>query len=73
MYFDDHNPPHFHAIYNGAEAEVGIESIGLLHGGLSRRALGMVKEWAAAHQQELATNWELMRNNQPPNRIAPLN
>ena len=27
MYFDDHNPPHFHAIYGEAEAELGIEPI----------------------------------------------
>ena len=29
MYFDDHNPPHFHAIYGGAEAEVGIDPVAL--------------------------------------------
>ncbi len=73
MYFDDHNPPHFHAIYNDAEAELDIEKISLLRGRMSRRALGMVIEWATAHQQELLANWELMRSNQPPNRIAPLN
>jgi hypothetical protein len=33
MYFDDHNPPHFHAIYGDAEAEFGIEPIALLGGG----------------------------------------
>ncbi len=27
MYFDDHDPPHFHAIYAGAEIEVGIEPL----------------------------------------------
>ena len=25
MYFDEHNPPHFHAIYAGAEVQVGID------------------------------------------------
>ena len=29
-------------------------------------------EWAAAHQEELLANWELMRNDQAPIRIAPL-
>lgn len=33
MYFDDHNPPHFHAVYGDAEAELGIEPIALLRGG----------------------------------------
>ena len=36
MYFDDHNPPHFHAIYAGSEAEFGIEPIGMLEGELPR-------------------------------------
>jgi hypothetical protein len=32
----------------------------------------MVMEWAAEHQNELMANWELMRNDQGPNRIDPL-
>lgn len=72
MYFDDHNPPHFHAIYSDFEAELGIEPIALLRGRFARRALSMVMEWTAEHQQELVANWELMRNDQAPNRIDPL-
>ena len=26
MYFDEHNPPHFHAVYAGNEAQIGIFS-----------------------------------------------
>ncbi len=72
MYFDDHNPPHFHAIYGSAEAEVGVDPIALLRGRFPRRALGMVMEWAAVHQRELLDNWNLLRNDRAPNRIAPL-
>ena len=72
MFFDEHNPPHFHAIYAGEEAEVGISQIALLRGQLPRRAIGMVMEWAVAHQRELLDNWELLRNDQPPRSIAPL-
>jgi len=39
---------------------------------LNRRALGMVLEWAAAHEQELLDNWALLNADQPPNRIEPL-
>ncbi len=28
-YFDEHNPPHFHAIYAGNEAQVAIERQGM--------------------------------------------
>ena len=72
MYYDDHNPPHFHAIYAGNEVEVGINPLTVLRGGLPRRALGMVLEWAASHQQELLANWSLLNNDQPPNRIEAL-
>jgi hypothetical protein len=53
MYFDDHNPPHFHAIYAGNEAEIAIEPIEILEGKLPARAASMVFEWAALHQREL--------------------
>ncbi len=72
MYFDDHNPPHFHAIYAGAEAEFGITPLAVLRGRFPRRALGMVLEWAATHQQELLDNWERLHNDKAPNRIDPL-
>jgi hypothetical protein len=72
MYFDDHDPPHFHAVYAAAEAEIAIAPIAVLRGRLPRRALGMVVEWAAAHQQELMDDWELLRNAQPPRCIDPL-
>jgi hypothetical protein len=72
MYFDEHNPPHFHAIYSGAEAQIGIDPIGLIEGQIPKRALSMVIEWAALHQRELLLNWERMRNEQPAQKIAPL-
>jgi hypothetical protein len=72
MYFDDHHPPHFHAFYGGQEMQVGIDPITVLHGGLPRRAMSMVFEWAALHQQELLANWEFLHSNQPPLKIEPL-
>ena len=72
MYYDEHNPPHFHAIYSGEEAEIGISPLSLLNGQLSRRALGLAMEWAARHQEELEHNWNLMRADQPPIKIEPL-
>ncbi len=72
MYFDDHNPPHFHAIYSGLEAEFGIDPLAVLRGRFPRRALGMVLEWAAMHQQELLDNWERLHNDETPERIDPL-
>lgn len=53
MYFDDHPPPHLHAIYGEYEAQISINPITMLQGGLPRRAQSMVIEWIALHQQEL--------------------
>jgi hypothetical protein len=72
MYFDDHNPPHFHAIYAGAEVEVGVDPVAHLRGKFPRRALSMVMEWAEMHQRELIDDWELLRRDQTPRGIAPL-
>ncbi len=72
MYFDEHEPPHFHAIYGGYEARVGIDPIKVLEGRLPRRAVSMVIEWAALHQRELMSNWERLRNDQPVLKIKPL-
>jgi hypothetical protein len=72
MYFDDHDPPHFHAMYAGIEAEVGIEPIRMLEGTLPNRAASMVFEWAALHQRELMQNWRRLHNAEPAVRIQPL-
>jgi hypothetical protein len=72
MYFDEHNPPHFHAIYAGSEAQVGINPIVVLEGNLSNRAISLVIEWAALHQRELMENWHRLQNNQPTEKIQPL-
>jgi len=72
MYFDDHDPPHFHAVYAGKEAQVGIDPIVILEGDLPNRAASMVLEWAALHQRELMKNWQRLRNDQPVEKIQPL-
>ena len=72
MYFDDHNPPHFHAFYAGNEARIGIDSIAVLNGALPNRAISMIFEWAALHQRELMQNWRGLHNDRLAERIEPL-
>ena len=72
MYFDDHEPPHFHAVYAGKEAQFGIDPIGILEGGIPSRAASMVVEWAALHQSALMENWRRLRNDQSIEKIDPL-
>jgi len=72
MYFDDHNPPHFHAIYADGEAQIGIEPISVLNGALSNRATSLVVEWAALHQYELMQNWKRLQEGRSAEVIDPL-
>ena len=72
MYFNDHSPAHFHAIYGNSEAVYSIETLEILRGNLPRRAHGMVVEWASIHRYELHDNWERARNMQPLEQIDPL-
>lgn len=72
MYYDDHAPPHFHAIYSGLEAAVAIETGDVLHGFLPRRARSLVAEWTRRYRSELLADWQLARDHQELVRIPPL-
>jgi hypothetical protein len=71
MNYRDHPPPHFHARYSDQEVTIEIES-GQVNGVMSRRALRLIFEWMDLHEEELAANWELARDEQPLQEIAPL-
>ena len=73
MYFVDHNPPHFHAEYQGYKAEYNIKTLDKMSGNLPPRAHAMVLEWASQHKDELLDNWEKATIPEPFNKINPLN
>ena len=72
MFFDDHNPPHFHAEYAGDPALIEIRNLSVFSGRLPPRAMGLVIEWATLHQQELLANWQRAQAQDQPYKIAPL-
>lgn len=72
MYFNDHVPPHFHAMYAGSEATINIETGEIINGELPRRAYRLVREWVKMNREELQANWELARQPAPLNQIKPL-
>jgi Domain of unknown function (DUF4160) len=73
MYWNEgaHSRPHFHARYADQAASVDFAGE-LIAGSLPRRALALVAEWAAGHQDELLANWERARRDEPLEPIAPL-
>ncbi len=72
MYFDEHNPPHFHAEYGEHEALININSMGIIAGKLPSRVLGMVVEWASMNQSQLKREWDKARNMESLGKIPPL-
>jgi hypothetical protein len=72
MYFDDHNPPHFHVRYNDYRAIISIKDLSLLEGGLPPRVLGLVMEWAELHKSELFDNWNMVKETGKWFKIEPL-
>ncbi|MDD4019724.1 MAG: DUF4160 domain-containing protein, partial [Kiritimatiellae bacterium] len=57
MYFDEHNPPHFHVRYNEFRASIEIESLNVMTGRIPARVRGLVEEWAELHRRELLAMW----------------
>jgi hypothetical protein len=71
MYYRDHAPAHFHAIYGECEVTVAVES-GTVVGEFPPRGLMLVQEWRRLHRAELLELWALARNGKALTRIAPL-
>jgi hypothetical protein len=72
MFFDDHSPPHFHALYGEHEILIDINTFAVFAGHLPPRALGLVVEWTTLHQDELLNNWERAQAQEPLSKIEPL-
>ncbi len=72
MYYNEHNPPHFHAKYGEFEAVLNIHTLQIMEGSLPKRAKALILEWADEHRAELLEDWELARQKEELKRIEPL-
>lgn len=72
MYYNDHDPPHFHVIYNEFKAVIAINDLSVLFGDLPPKAIGLVMEWARTRKSELLHDWNLGKQKQPLEPISPL-
>lgn len=72
MFFDDHEPPHFHVEYQGQMATFDFSGKPLAGEIRSVRVRKLVREWARLHEQELMTNWRHAKGLKPLRQIAPL-
>ena len=72
MFWGDHAPPHFHALYGEYEIIINIRTLEIIKGFMPRRALALVLEWASLHREELMEDWKLCEMKQMPMKIEPL-
>jgi Domain of unknown function (DUF4160) len=72
VYFADHNPPHFHAIYAEHEALIRLDVGGTIRGDLPRTAARLVEQWRTLHHDELLANWLLAQEPAALSGIEPL-
>lgn len=68
---NEHNPPHFHAEYQGFKAVCDFNGE-LIKGAMPKRQMKFIAAWAEIHKDELTSNWELAMQEKPLAKINPL-
>ena len=58
LFFGDHPPPHFHAVYGEYIGLFSIDTFEMIEGDLPNRAKKLVVEWANINKTELKRMWE---------------
>ena len=72
MFYNDHNPPHFHAVYGEFKVVININDE-IVEGFMPKRALKLVFEWMDLKKTELIENWNLAQKGENLKKIEPLN
>lgn len=72
IYYNDHNPPHFHAEYGNHRAIFSIETLKIIEGKLPPRVISLILEWSNLHRDELMEDWTLALKKSPLKKIKPL-
>ena len=65
MYYRDHPPPHFHAIYAGSEIQFEIGVLAAMAGHLPPRALGPNIPFAASQTAIVPRSWLDFKTERP--------
>lgn len=72
MFFNEHDPPHFHVEYQGRKAIFDFNG-NIMRGSLnSKTATKLVREWVDLRLAELEEDWNLARAGKEIKKIEPL-
>lgn len=66
IFFGDHPPAHFHAVYGEYLAMFDIDTLEVIEGDLPPRAKGLVVDWARLHQAALGEMWRTQKFGKLP-------
>ncbi len=68
LFFGDHPPPHFHAVYGEYIGVFEMNTLEMIEGDLPNRARKLVVEWAEINKVQLLEMW----NSQDFHKLPPL-
>jgi len=72
MFFNEHDPPHFHAEYQGGKAVFDFKG-NIIRGTLnSKTATKLVREWVDLRLSALEEDWNLAKAGMEMKKIEPL-
>lgn len=66
LFFGDHPPPHFHAVYGEYVGLFNIDTLEMIEGDLPNRARKLVFEWASLNKSELKKMWDYQEYHKLP-------
>ena len=71
MFYEDHDPPHFHARHARFKANFAITDLSVISskGNLRGSDIGRVRRWGRANQTALLENWFRCRRGEPLQKI----
>lgn len=71
MRFKDHNPPHFHAAYQGFKGMFDFDG-NMLEGNMPNKQIKLIAAWCELHKDDLIANWDLAEDGEKLFNIEPL-
>lgn len=68
FFTNEHNPPHFHAVYGEYNGSFSILDLKMIEGDLPKKAQSLIIEWANEHKEEIINMW----NTKTLKKLPPL-
>ena len=71
LFTSEHNPPHFHASYQGHKATYDFEG-NKREGDMPNKQDALIRAWALLHSEDLQVGWDMAQEGETPHKIDPL-